>query len=104
VLAADTGVHMGLGFAKTQRTNRFGIQLQSAIGLSVGTDFGSTLHPIYLKDAGGHQLTPTQMYSGVWRDSLADGYDFDSMLTWEIRRPYPASVVAYGGFITTVDI
>ncbi len=104
VLPPDTGVHMGTGFAKTRRINRFGIQLSNTVALSVGTDFGATLNPVYFKDAGQSQLLPTVTYNGVWRDSLADGYDFDSMLSWQIVRPYPASVVAYGGFIETVDI
>jgi hypothetical protein len=95
---------MGLGFAKTKRTNRFGLQVANSNGIQVGTDFGATLNPIYFRDLGQNQILPPVLFSGIVRDSLADGYDFDSMLSWQILRPYPASIVAYGGFITTTDV
>jgi hypothetical protein len=49
-----------------------------------------------LKSDAGVQPTPTETYSGLWRETLNSDYDFNAMLAWQIVRPYPASVVSIG--------
>jgi hypothetical protein len=49
-----------------------------------------------LKSVSGVTPDPTQLYSGLWRETVNSAYDFDAMLAWQIVRPYPASVVSIG--------
>jgi hypothetical protein len=99
----DTGTHFGVAFGKTRRTNRYAMQFQNMIGCQVGTDF-TTMFPVFPADPAGNQYLPTQMYTGIWRDTLNAGYDYDNMLAWQVLRPYPCSIVAAGGFMETNDV
>jgi hypothetical protein len=105
----DTGAKAGPGFVKTRRSHLIGMLLQNTIGLQFGTTFGSTqLQPAILKDGQdgntGKQLPPNKMFSGNYRSPLIDNYSYDSMLAWQIVRPYPASVVNIGAFLETQDV
>jgi hypothetical protein len=105
----DTGAKAGPGFAKTRRSHVVGMLLHNTIGLQFGTSFtGSQLQPAVLKGGQdgntGTQLAPNEMFSGHYRRPLIDDYSYDSMLAWQITRPYPASVVNIGAFIETQDV
>ena len=105
----DTGAKAGPGFEKTRRSHVVGMLLHNTIGLQFGTSFtGSQLQPAVLKGGQdgntGTQLAPNEMFSGHYRRPLIDDYSYDSMLAWQITRPYPASVVNIGAFIETQDI
>ena len=62
------------------------------------------MFPVFPADPAGNQYLPTQMYTGIWRDTLNAGYDYDNMLAWQVLRPYPCSIVAAGGFMETQDV
>jgi hypothetical protein len=103
MLQADTGARNGPGFAKNKRTARYGINLVSALGVKVGTDF-SRMRPVPTTSPAGRLLPYLSMYNGIRRETLEDDFSFDSMLCWQTTRPYPATVVTFGGFITTEDV
>lgn len=100
--AEDTGARAGPAFGKVRRTDQFGALIVSSRGLSFGTEFDD-LNPANEVDDGGTALDPTALYSALHWDTLADDYSFDSMLCWEITRPFPAIVAAIGGFPNTQD-
>jgi hypothetical protein len=104
----DTGAKAGPGAFKTRRSHLIGMLLRNTIGLEFGTDFGSTLQPAILKDGKtgniGKQLQPDKPFSGMYRYPLKDDYGYDSMLAWQIKRPYPASVINVGAFLETQDL
>jgi hypothetical protein len=99
----QSGARTGPPMAKKRRSHYFGALFHNTIGTQVGTDFGNTLYPTIFKDDGDNVFTPTQMYSGTWRNTVADDYSYDSMICWQILRPYPASVVSIGAFLKTSD-
>lgn len=103
MMQADTGARNGPGFGKKRRTARYAIQLVESLGLQVGTDFAK-MKPVPTTSPMGNNPPYLSAFSGVRRETLGDDFSFDSMLCWQTIRPYPATVVAFGGFIETQDV
>ena len=96
-----TGVQTGPAMGHYRRSHQYVGLFQNTMGMEIGTDF-SHLYPINFKNEDtGTLYDPTTLYSGVYKDVLEDGYSYDSMLCWQIVRPYPASVVSIGAFLKT---
>lgn len=103
--AQDTGTRTGPGFGKKRRTAMYAVHVVNSIGLEVGTNLNNTKPaPLTKVDAGGQRLNYLDMFSGIVRETLANDYSYDSMLAWKIKRPYPTTVIALGGFIETTDV
>jgi hypothetical protein len=99
-----SGTRAGPAMGKKRRSHLFVGLFHNTIGVQVGTDFANKLLPANFKDDGDTLFPPDQMYSGTWRDTVESDYDFDSMITWQILRPYPASVVSIGAMLKTQDV
>ena len=99
----DTGARNGPGYGKKKRQARYAITLVNSMGVKVGTTLGKT-KPVPTTTPGGKQLPYLTTATGIKRETLTDDFSFDSMLCWETTRPYPATVVTYGGFIETEDV
>lgn len=100
----DTGAKNGPGFGKKRRTAKYAIQLVNSIGVRVGTNLNKTKPaPLTKVDAGGINFKFLQMFTGIIRETLEDDFSYDSMLAWKINRPYPTTVIVFGGFIETSD-
>lgn len=99
----QAGARTGPAFGALRRSHYIKTLLHNTIGIQFGTDFGATLQLAKLSDDAGNQPAPSQAYSGLWRETLNDDYTFDSMLSWQIVRPYPASVVSIGASIETQE-
>jgi hypothetical protein len=102
--AADqTRSQLGPGLAKPRRLHQFGALLAGTQRIFFGTSFGK-LHEAQLKSPGGTQsLTLLQLFNGVYSSTVDDSWGTESMLCWQISRPYPACVVAVDGFLQTTD-
>lgn len=96
---------LGPGSAKPSRIFRYGAMLSGAgvLGVSFGTDFVN-MHQAQFRTPGGRAFTSPQLYSGVYADTLKDDYSFDSMIAWQITRPYPCSIQYVTGFMDTVEV
>ena len=104
VTQADTGARSGPGWAKFGRQHRVAAQLYGMVNgsISFGSDFG-TMYPAGLKGLDGTPYLVNQQWSGIWRDQTNSIYDFDGMIAWRISRPYPAFMIAVGGFTEKAD-
>lgn len=102
IAPAEAGAQNGPALGKTRRTHMYAALLQQAQGIKFGTDFTS-MRVGQLRSKGGTTLPLTTLYSAVHQDTLQDDYSFDSMLCWEIDRPYPATVCTLGAFLHTQD-
>jgi len=103
VIASETGSRIGPSLGQTRRTHQVGTLLYQTQGIYFGTDFNN-LRPANFKTTGGAQPLPlTTLFSGVHWDTLDDTYSYDSMICWEVNRPYPATVLAIEGFIVTTE-
>lgn len=99
----EAGAANGPALGKTRRAHMFSSLLFKAQGVSFGTDF-QYLRPAQLKDTNDVTTLPlTTLYSDVLWDSLDDSYSFNSMLCWEVTRPYPTNVCSIGAFLHTQD-
>ncbi len=100
----ESGALNGPAFAKIRRTHQMGALLANAVNgsLKFGTDF-TTMRAATLTTGGGTQFSRDRLYTGTYWSTLENGYDFDSMLAWEITSPVPATILALGGFLHTQD-
>ncbi len=98
----ETGARQGPGFGKIRRQHQYALMLEGTQGIRVGTDF-SKLNRCNFKSPGGRSYEDTELFTGVFWDSLQDGYSYDSMFCWEVTGPYPATVALFSGFIATQD-
>lgn len=94
--------NMGTSQAKPGRIHQFGGLLAGCQGISFGTSF-SRLHSANFKKANGTALTALELFTGVYWETVDDDWNFDSMLCWEISRPYPSGVASISGFIQTTQ-
>jgi hypothetical protein len=98
----EAGSRNGPALGKTRRTHMYSALLQQTQGIKFGTTFDH-LRTAQLQTKGKVPFALTSLYSNVHQDTLDDTYSFDSMVCWQIDRPYPASVLALGPDLHTQD-
>lgn len=104
VLGQDLGIRVTHGMGKTRRAHEFAALFHYAVELTVGTDFDGTMDPVTLTTANGETAWPQNtVYTGVYRGILTDQYGYDSMLCWEVTRPWPAMVCAVSAFLVSEE-
>lgn len=105
IMPQETGSRTGPAFGAVRRSGKYSALMHNTLGIQFGAGFNSQdLYTPTLTDAQtGDPLGPTDLYSGIWRDSLENRYSFDGMLAWQILRPYPASIVSIGAEIDVTD-
>ncbi len=99
-----TGPTLGM----TRRTHLYSALVQDVVQITFGTllapsplgnmDAWDTVDPVT-----GTAIAGGVAYSGVIIGTLEDGYSFDSMLCWQVNRPYPATVSAVSSFVQTQE-
>lgn len=99
----SAGSQNGPAFAKTQRNHQYGVKLLNTQGIEIGTDFDRAIKPCNFRENKTRALAKNELFTGVHSDSIGDSYTFESQLCWRVQRPYPAFVLALGGFIHTQD-
>jgi hypothetical protein len=105
IMPAETGARNGPALAKVHRTHRSGALLSSTLGISFGTNFtvsGQLTARFTLADQQTN-IAPLTTFSGVFAAEIFDQYSYDSMICWQITRPWPATVVAIAGNLQTQD-
>ncbi len=70
--------------------------------IKFGTDF-NLLAPARMASDGGVPVAAPALFSDVFSTTVNNDYSFKGQIAWEIDRPYPAMIVALGGFIDTMD-
>jgi hypothetical protein len=103
MMPIDTGTKNGPAFAKKKKTARYGIHLINSLGVQIGIG-AENMVPVKIVSPSGNLPPYLSMYSGIVRESLQDTPSYDSMLMWITTRPFPATVVTIGGFISTEDL
>lgn len=101
-LAQDLGIKTP-GLGKVRRSHEFAALFHYAVKINFGTTFENA-DPIHLTVADGETDFPQSFtYTGAYRGILTDDYGYDSMLCWEIDRPWPAIVCAVSAFIVAEE-
>lgn len=100
-LAPDAaGSQLGPALAKKRRQANVGLLLVDTQGVSLGVDDYPVKAAKFITK-GGTAIAISQLFSGIYWGTVDDSYSYDSQLTWEITRPYPATVAAAGPFFET---
>jgi hypothetical protein len=94
----ETGRPDGTGLARQRRVHEAAFLFNNTRGVSMGTDF-STMAACSLRGPDDEELTPTELYSGVFKDTIGDESSYDGMVAWETTRPFPTNVAAVGSFL-----
>ena len=104
VAPQSAGAANGPALGKTQRAHQFVALIANAITGTVkfGTSFDH-LRTASFKTKGQKAIPANVLYSGVHQGTIDDEYGFDSMICWQIDRPLPLTVAAFGGFLNTQD-
>lgn len=102
---AESGARNGPALGKTRRTHKYAALLGNAVvgSVSFGTVLTGTLRPALFKTPGGTAYSIQTLFNGVYKDQVQDDYSLDSMLAWQVTRPYPLTVMAVEGMLSTQD-
>jgi hypothetical protein len=95
-----TGAALGPAFAKIRRAAHAAALMHQSQGVSFGTSFDA-LRPALFRTKGDRPYSPTELYSDLFWGTIEDAYTFDSQFSWEVTRPYPLTITAIGGDLTT---
>ena len=98
-VAADLHSPLGPGLGKTKRAHWLAAFVTDAIAISFGTDFTTSLTAGRFTTDGFTARAADSPFSGVYTDTLKDGYSFDSMLCWQVNRPYPCTISSVATFL-----
>lgn len=104
----ESGARNGPALGKTRRTHMIAAQLAQTQGIYFGSVFDNAQLPTRIAPLttypGSTAVLPlNQLYAGVLWMPIEDPYGFDGMVAWEIKRPYPATVLAIEAFLHTQD-
>lgn len=99
----DVRSPLGTGLGKTNRPHQYAALVDSAIGVSFGTDFDDLRAAQFVNLDTSAVLNSATMFSGVHWATIDGGSSMDGSICWEISRPYPATIVALTGFIMTAE-
>lgn len=103
-VAADIHSPLGPGLGKTRRLHMFAALVQDAVAISFGTDFSSSLTAARFTTADGATARAEDSpYSGVYWDTLKDGYSFEGQLAWQVNRPYPCTIASVSVFLDVAE-
>lgn len=104
VAPQETGARNGPAFGKTRRNHRYAMSVAQTQGIYIGCAFGqSNLNPAIFKTPGGTAYAPNTLYTNEHSATITDTYSYDGMLCWQVTRPLPATMLAFGGFLETED-
>lgn len=101
----QTKTTQGPALGKTRRAHWIAALLRNTQGVTFGTESGNWYSTTLTDKTGDptHALLKNQLFSGVWAAPISDSDTFDSLLAWNVVRPYACSVVALNGFIETSE-
>lgn len=101
----ETGALNGPPLGKIKRGHQFAALLSNSVAgtVSFGTSFNH-LHVANYVNAGQviyPKTTLLDMHTH-W-DTLDDEFNYDTMLCWQVTRPYPLCIMSMAGFLRTQD-
>lgn len=103
VAPGETGARNGPAFGKLRRNHKYAVLLEGAgYTFSVGPSFDK-LKVAQFRHPDQVAFTPTELYSGIHKDTIEEGHNLDGMIAWEVTGPFSAKVAAIGGFLDTSD-
>jgi hypothetical protein len=99
----EVGTRTGPALGKRRRFHKAGIlfnnlamgNVRNQSALSIGRDF-THLKPVIISPEvvpNQPRMTPGQVFSGVWMDTVSDESGYDGMVAFRISRPLPGNVI-----------
>lgn len=105
--AADIASQEGPALGKTRRGHSYALLVSQSVQISVGTSLTGTLYPaVYTLDGGASielAQNATQPYTGVHFGTLPDAPGYDTMLCWQVNRPWSCTIMAASTFLESAE-
>jgi hypothetical protein len=98
-----TGSRIGPAQGETRREHMFNTLLFNTQGISFGTNFDYLYPATFQQYLNGPEIPVTELFSGIYWDTIESDYNLEGTLCWQVTRPYPATVVNIGGWIHTQE-
>ena len=98
----DLKLPTGPGLGKVRRIAQVGFLFHATGPLYYGTVL-TTLHKAQFKSKGGTPYISSELFTGVFWDTIDDTSSFDGQICWQIARPTQATVVSVSGFLHTSE-
>jgi hypothetical protein len=98
--AAETGKQNGPALGAFRRNNKFAMLATNTRNVLIGTDFGR-MHKAQFASPGGRVYTPTELWNGIFWDTIDDDSTVDGMICWQSSGPFPVNISAIGGYVET---
>lgn len=98
----DAGARNGPAFGKKRRLHWYAASLYRTQGIKFGTDFRK-MRPASLLASATTPVVAPALFSDIFSTTIDNDYSFNGQIAWQIERPYPAMIVALGGYIEAVD-
>lgn len=97
----DLRIDMANGLGRTRRGHKFAaLMVNTGVTIAFGTDLDGTMDAVEFKqDDGETDMASSSLWSAVYRGTLTDPYNYDTMLCWEMSRPWPATVCAVSTYL-----
>lgn len=103
VTPVESGARNGPAFGKTRRIHQAAYMLNTTQDFAFGTSFNELEQAVFMLP-GEVPYTDLQLFTGTMQATINDNYNIDaSQLCWQSTGPYPAVVLAVGGFLHTQD-
>ncbi len=103
-LRQDSGSAQGSAIGETSRTSRVAVQLHNVGEFQMGASFDDLL-PVQLVQADQQQADQAMpLFSGIIRDGVGAGYDFDGFICWRQNSMLPGMVQSITSFFEVQDV
>lgn len=102
---ADAGARAGPAMGKIRRNHKYAALLYRTQGdLKFGTDFGNSLRLTYFKAwTDDTAITSPTLFSGTVKTTIDDDYSLDGMISFQMTRPGPCTLVSIAGYVEAQD-
>ena len=99
------GAQNGPALGKLRRVDQYGLLTFKTGETYIGTNFvtAEMFEVEWENPAGNDAFGRTPLFSAVAHGSLQGQWDFDNMMAWEVRRPFPGAYIAIEGFSNASD-
>lgn len=104
LMRSKDGSAQGTSIGSTRRVNRIAFMLHNVAELSIGPSF-TTLLPLELPRANLQSAdNPTLLVDGVFRQGIADDYDYNDNICFRQSQPLPGMIQAVVRFLEVFDV
>ena len=98
--ADEAGRPNGPALGAFRRNNKFAMLVTNSRNVLIGTTF-TRMHTCQFASPGGRRYSPTELWNGIFWDTIDDDSTVDGMICWQSSGPFGVNISAIGGYLET---